>query len=1126
MPEATLNELALGTGLAGFRLSSVELYNWGTFDRAVWCFPTEGKNALVTGEIGSGKSTLVDAITTLLYPHQRITYNKAAGAERRERTIRGYILGEYKSSRDEATAHGTPVHMRKEDSYTVILAVFQDSLARRLVSLAHIYWLRGGEVQRIHVVSGRPLSVLQDFSSFDGDGPAFRKRLKTTASTEAFEAFTDYSACFRTSMGITEKALDLFYQTVSMKSVGDLDSFVRYQMLESAPVEERIAELLKNYDNLRTAHAAVERTRQQREVLQPIAAEGREHIELTAAIENLLGVMGALPLYVLDILVPLLEREISRLAGEIAGVKEDVQKIDGLLLIEREHETAISSAIENSEVGRRIAEIGRELDRLVGERERRREKMIQYRGLATVLGYAEPDTEDAFRLNRQKSEADLAASETERENAVRERDDIQADLRLRQNAMQTLREELDSLKRRTSSIPAVNLRLRAVLLESLDVKETDLPFAGELIRVVDAERRWEGAAERILHGFALSVLLPERLYHRVSEFVRKTDLRGRLVYFRVPKDSPSPPRPRENSLLRVLEVKADSPFRTWVDAELLRRFDYVRCATMEEFFRESDAVTAEGLVKSGKVRHEKDDRSSVSDPRFFVLGWSNREKIAILQRDLAAEEAAVQALQARLSGADAGIARIEQRRSSCERLSMFTVFDEMDWKSIVARFELLRSEQDGLERSSDQLTRLRESLTQVQGELRRLGATRDDLVRRSGSLENERARQTERLETARKNLSALESSLRERFFPRITAFLAEGRATYPPDLASLDKGWQEDIKRKMESRRESQLRKEREIRSSFVKRAQEFVSRFPESSSELSASVEYIEDFIALLRKIEQDDLPTYEERFRRLLRESTLNDIALFQQQLENDSAEIRTSIEEINQSLKKIEYNPGTFIMLSADRKEDQDIRDFRADLRRCLENTLVDADLYSEAKFLLVKKLLDRFASGESADRGWSGHVTDVRSWFAFTASERYSEDNSEREFYSSSSGKSGGQKEKLAYTILASALSHQYGLGRKRGTGGFRLVVIDEAFGRGSEESTRYGLELFGKLDLQLLIVTPLTKLSVIEGHVATVHFISNVDGSSSEVRSLTIEEYRAERKRVGSVREKAKGDDRT
>jgi uncharacterized protein YPO0396 len=75
-------------GRAGFRLDRFEVYNWGTFHNRVWGLDLCGNNALLTGEIGSGKSTLVDAVTTLLVPPQRITYNKAAGAEARERTLR------------------------------------------------------------------------------------------------------------------------------------------------------------------------------------------------------------------------------------------------------------------------------------------------------------------------------------------------------------------------------------------------------------------------------------------------------------------------------------------------------------------------------------------------------------------------------------------------------------------------------------------------------------------------------------------------------------------------------------------------------------------------------------------------------------------------------------------------------------------------------------------------------------------------------------------------------------------------------------------------------------------------------------------------------------------------------
>jgi uncharacterized protein YPO0396 len=55
-----------------------------------------------------------------------------------------------------------------------------------------------------------------------------------------------------------------------------------------------------------------------------------------------------------------------------------------------------------------------------------------------------------------------------------------------------------------------------------------------------------------------------------------------------------------------------------------------------------------------------------------------------------------------------------------------------------------------------------------------------------------------------------------------------------------------------------------------------------------------------------------------------------------------------------------------------------------------------------------------------------VTDVRNWFVFSASERWREDDQEHEHYSDAGGKSGGQKEKLAYTVLAASLAYQFGL----------------------------------------------------------------------------------------------------
>ncbi len=99
-----------------------------------------------------------------------------------------------------------------------------------------------------------------------------------------------------------------------------------------------------------------------------------------------------------------------------------------------------------------------------------------------------------------------------------------------------------------------------------------------------------------------------------------------------------------------------------------------------------------------------------------------------------------------------------------------------------------------------------------------------------------------------------------------------------------------------------------------------------------------------------------------------------------------------------------------------------------------------------------------------------------------------------------------------TLELLRLAYQFGLewGAVRSRT-FRFVVIDEAFGRGSDESAQYGLRLFAQLNLQLLIVTPLQKIHIIEPFVSGVGFVYNEDGRVSVVRNLTIEEYQAEKK---------------
>ena len=89
------------------------------------------------------------------------------------------------------------------------------------------------------------------------------------------------------------------------------------------------------------------------------------------------------------------------------------------------------------------------------------------------------------------------------------------------------------------------------------------------------------------------------------------------------------------SLLRKLTFRDGHPLLPWVKAELEERFDFRCCDTLEEF-QQTDglAVTRNRHVKYRGVRHEKDDRDKMADPRYFVLGWDNKEKRRFLAEEI------------------------------------------------------------------------------------------------------------------------------------------------------------------------------------------------------------------------------------------------------------------------------------------------------------------------------------------------------------------------------------------------------------------------------------------------------------------------------------------------------------
>ena len=1118
-----IGELALefvhDDALTGFRLQRLEVFNWGTFDGKVWPFYLHGKNGLLTGDIGSGKSTLVDAVTTLLVPAHRVAYNKAAGAANKERDLRSYVLGYYKSAQSEAVGSAKPVALRDHRNYSVILGVFHNSGYEQTVTLAQVFWFRHpqGQPERFYVVADRELSIQQDFGHFGSDMAQLRKRLKQS-DVQLFDNFPAYGAHFRRRFGINnEQALELFHQTVSLKAIGNLTDFVRQHMLEPFDVAPRIDALIAHFNDLDRAHQAVLTAKRQVSLLTPLVADCHHFAAQSDERASLERCRTALPYYFAAIKRGLLEQRIAKLDAEAARLQSQISRLEQQVTAVRQQEKALERAMAD-QGGDRIAQ----LEAAIADKQREKQQALQraarYDALIAQLELPAVKDVTTFLQHQQQCQAmcdELEAAEAEHQNQLNE---LGAEMVAGKREYDALQQELHGLKQRKSNINERQIAIRAKLCSALQIDEQRMPFAGELIRVRDEARDWQGAAERLLHNFALSLLVDDADYARVADWVNSHHLQGRLVYFRVRPHRQVSVEPQPDSLLHKLEVKPDSPFYDWLQQELAARFDYACCADMTQFRRETRAITRHGQIKSQGGRHEKDDRHRLDDRTRYLLGWSNVEKIAALEKEAAERAKQLADLGGRISDLEALLRQHKQRLTLLQQLQAYPDFQDIDWRPLALEIEQLSEQKQQLEAASDQLRLLAE---QRQKLLAQLEADEATLLARRDSYSKCEQKRSDAAESLAEQVALLAQAADDHAacHDQIAALDAalHGEQLDQRRLASCDHH-ERQIDQELQRQIQNLDKRLGRLRDKIIKAMSEFNKEYPLQSEEIDIHLDAAHEYEALLTALNADDLPRFEARFKELLNENTIREIASFNAKLHQERETIRERVELINRSLTQIDYDAaaGRYIKLLAQPAADAEINDFRQQLRACTEGSVTGSEesQYSEEKFLQVKRIIERFRGREGyvdADMRWRRKVTDVRNWFRFAASERWREDDSEYEHYADSGGKSGGQKEKLAYTILAASLAYQFGLemGAVRSRS-FRFVVIDEAFGRGSDESAEYGLRLFEQLNLQLLIVTPLQKIHIIEPHVQFVGYVSNEAGNASKLRNLSIATYRAEK----------------
>ncbi|HJY68270.1 MAG TPA: hypothetical protein VJ254_16220, partial [Streptosporangiaceae bacterium] len=581
-----------------------------------------------------------------------------------------------------------------------------------------------------------------DFADFGSDMTALRRRLRAGGAA-VYDSFPEYGKDFRRRLGIeSEQAMELFHRTVSMKSVGNLTDFVRDHMLEPFDAAKWTANIVAHFEDLTKAHEAVQRARAQLAALGPLLAECAAHDKVAAEISALTDQRTALKYFFADLKAGLVDRLLTDLSSERSSLHAQLTDLAHRLKDLRQRERSLDIELAGHG-GNRLAEI----DRLIKDGEAAcRDRMDRAERFAKLLAEAGLDpveTADHFAARRHQIAAARDRAKQDLADAQNRLTDAGYAAKALGDKAAGVNAELVSLREHPNNIPKHQLDLRAWMCRELRLDPEALPFAGELIAVRPGEADWEGAAERLLHGFALSVLVPDQHYAAVSDWIDTRHLKARVVYYRVPdaaREGRIPPATwSPGALAAKLEVR-DHPFAPWVERELARRADFECVETMAEFRRAARAVTKAGQSKGDRGRHEKDDRHRIDDRSQYVLGWSNERKLEALiwqATSLAAQLAAVAEEQAGYEKArDAAI----DRGQVLAGLDQTREFADLDWQSVVNRTEELKAEKRELEAESAELARLNRELERVRDQIGIADATHGEVQQRLGSVDNEIAR--------------------------------------------------------------------------------------------------------------------------------------------------------------------------------------------------------------------------------------------------------------------------------------------------------------------------------------------------------------------------------------------------
>ncbi|OQP49333.1 hypothetical protein A4H97_28760 [Niastella yeongjuensis] len=1112
---------------SGFRLQYMEIFNWGTFDDVVHSIRPMGETSLLTGANGSGKTTFVDALLTLIVPEKRYRfYNQSSGSEKKgDRTEETYVMGGYGSMNSESTGSLKTLYLRenKDEAYSILLAHFANE-AEQAVTLFQVRYFSGGDMRRLFGIAHKALRIDEDFKPFDLNGQ-WKKALDqkynkgSRKQIEWFDAASKYAQQLVHVLGMQSvQALQLFNQTVGIKVLGNLDEFIRTHMLEPRNMEESFQDLKKHLATLLDARRNIEKAEEQIKLLQPIEQHFTAYNKLKNEIEESEQLLQTARIWNSYTRNELLQQAIEESDASIHDIQQKQQIVKLTYDQLQEEERMIKNQIDQNKAGQRMQQLEKDVQDLELKKQEATQELALFASWCEELHLEEKQPADEATYQRIAKEANRKKLELETKQRLNEEDEYSAK-RAKEKSdadKKKVEDELNNLLHSKNNMPSNLISIRKQLCDALNLDQNELPYIGELMQVRSDCSEWQPALEKLLRTFSLRLLVPDKYYKKVNKYINNNHLGMRLVYEHV-TDNPMIQNPERDTVYEKLEFHPDSPLSSWVEQQIIWQFNHV-CITDEKTLdRYEKAITLNGLVKN-KSRHEKDDRNGKHDPSKYVMGWNNeKKKDFLIKRRNQFADLVVKANET-LEKCKSKAERLQKQFYAITRIREHKGFADLDMTGIQRGIHKLQEQINGLRKANKELDNLKAQLIDIQQK-------RDEAESQRGQLLIDETRLKDRTQQYQKQQEALQPLLQHvsesdkdgllQFQQQQAALLSE------ITLQNIDEVY-EGLKAKqtrLNEKQRDELHKEENQLNKCINRIKnpstELKSKFsPEWDGDvqhLPEDAAYANEYIDWLGKLVHENLPKYKRDFESFINDTITYKIGGLNEEMERWERDINNSVTRLNQSLGGINFNrlPDTYIQLGKRPvPSGTDIKEFRGRLLDALPQAAnwQQSSFEEKSKHFTqkVQPLIDELDKNES----YRNKVMDVRNWFEFWADERFRNTDEIKKTYRQMGQLSGGEKAQLTYTILCSAIAYQFGITREgKNSRSLRFIAVDESFSNQDEEKATYLMELCKQLHLQLLVVTPSDKIAIVQNFIAHVHLVQRVQNRHSVLYNMTIKELK-------------------